>query len=295
MRTDTARHILQVFAGYFSNGSSSLPQDLTAGQDGAVAVLHHCIDSRLDERGDLDIGKGEMFLSTSAGAVVPPWQNGNGSDLHTLTNVGYPVSHVENVKTIIIEGHTHCGANAAMYDALLNNADANGTFEGRWMLPVAADGLKEALQTAKANGAEDATLLRMVEQATVLQSMRNLFDYYFNDQSVRDFVDSGQLRIVGAVRDLGRDESGKQALYVFDPDESRFRDLEEIHAEFNSKQIIVGPAKITLEDPPRNLVMQQGARSQTVAELSTLQLDNALKRLVNTIAQTTGQHNGRGA
>lgn len=253
MKHEVALKVLKAFRWYFQEKPQSDPDDLTKGQNDAVGVIRHCIDSRLSERTDLKTPKGTYFLATSAGAAVPPWQDGVGTDAQTVIDLGFAVTKIAKADTIIIKGHENCGACEAMFNALLNDVPENTSFATRWMLPVAALGLQGALKAAKSGGAEDKGLLRLIEKTTVLQSMRNLYDYSFDGNSVRDLVDSGKLQIIGAIRSLEKDTKGKQKLFIFDPDRKVFRDINEIYEEAGRPSLEESKAEVTASPPSSKL------------------------------------------
>jgi carbonic anhydrase len=224
--------IKEIYANYFKDDTAvaqSTPGSMLS-QDGTYGVLHSCIDSRLDHH---HFKPGQLLRSRVAGAIILPWAQASPE---IKASLGYPLTGLGDNKTIIIEGHTHCGAVGALLDSLLNNTDND---MAKWMLPIASNELKEALNGNHKNEENlEEPLKRQLEQYTVLQSMHNLLDYQFNGQKVTDLMKKNGLHVVGAIRDIPNYTEGKQGLQFFDPDAGEF-----IAAEKLDKNITDQPIK----------------------------------------------------
>ncbi len=293
-RKERLLHTLYALRGHFRESAPADPEDLTLGQKDAEGVILHCIDSRLNERKDLHLARGEYFQTASAGAAVPPY-DGQRVSLEHQVDLGYPALHFPKVRNIVIMGHTHCGANKALYDALLGDAKPSDGFEAGWMLPVAPEGLSAALKKAKSAGVDEQEQLRIVEQLSVLQSMKHLYDYYFNDKSVRDNVGNGSLHVIGAIRDIHADAEGKFPLLVYDSGRNAFRKIEELYDEVfpdtgkRTAENIENAAKPLLEQqkkmlvPAAHMVVQKGAESSTVAEMEISQIQDGVRKLLDKV------------
>lgn len=292
MILEDAKIVLEVFAGHFTDQKPDDPHYLQAGQSQAKGTIRRCIDSRLDPKKDLNVAKGEYFTSTSAGAVIPKYQDPSTS-LQTQIDLGYPITQIENADTIIVMGHTQCGANKAMFDSIVSNAKIDSSPATKWMLPIAANGLEGALKSAKARGASEDEMLRLTEKITTLRSIENLYEYSFGENaSVQGLVNTGKLKIIGAIRSLEeKDSRGRQKLYVFDPQFNDFIDIEKIKAEYEANLAKSGesqsindsgektPASLSSEE----VIVKQGATSRTVAELKIGEIKAGIAALLDRV------------
>jgi len=287
---------LYALRGHFRDKAPDDPPDLTLGQTDAKGVLHTCIDSRLDERGDFHVGRGELFASTAAGAGIPAYTGLSGPSLPAQIDIGYPIIHSPNVHYVIVIGHTHCGANHELFHALLNGTKVTDNPKAAWMLPLAPAGLEEALKKARAvDGRNDEPLKRIVEKLIILQSINNLYGYVFEGKSVQALVNDGRLHVVGAIRDLKKDKNGNLPLSVYDPGYNEFRRIEDLYEEaFPEKkgspiEKIESWAKAHLPSSPgvfipiSSLTMRKGAESTTVAEYHIKKINETISSLLDKI------------
>lgn len=87
----------------------ALFDDLSKGQK-PEAMFITCSDSRIDSSLLTQTKPGDMFVLRNAGNLVPPYGASNGGEAAAIE---YAVE-VLNVKHIIVCGHSHCGAMAAL-------------------------------------------------------------------------------------------------------------------------------------------------------------------------------------
>ncbi len=121
-----------------------------------------CIDSRANPGKIFNAQPGTFFAHKAMGAIVRPYKQGTAlsAALHFALNYN-------EVKTIIVMGHTQCGA----INALINGLEDQ---EITSFLDVAKHGVDKAQQTSKQC---DTDLHRLAEEQIVLESVENLKDY----------------------------------------------------------------------------------------------------------------------
>src|SRR5690606_14412059 len=89
-------------------------QDLVAHGQHPKTLFIGCCDSRLVPYLLTGAGPGELFIVRNVGAFVPPYDGSHG--LHgTTAAVEFAVLNL-HVETIIVCGHSHCGAIRAAYE-----------------------------------------------------------------------------------------------------------------------------------------------------------------------------------
>lgn len=153
-------------------------EDLVAGGQHPKTLFIGCSDSRLVPYLLTGAGPGELFIVRNVGAFVPPYDGSHG--LHgTTAAIEFAVLSLK-VESIIVCGHSHCGAIRAAYEGVPEEAVALQAW-----LRLAT----EALLPVQA-GPE--ALLRSEQRAVVLQ-LERLMDY----PMVRRQVEGGQLTLHG--------------------------------------------------------------------------------------------------
>jgi len=121
-----------------------------------------CSDSRVVPYLLTDTGPGELFIVRNVGAFVPPYDASLGHH-GTAAGIEYAVVQL-GVQSIVVCGHTHCGAIRALYEDL----------------PEDARHLREWLKLGR-----DATLpvtaspeaLYRTEQRSIVLQLERLMDY----------------------------------------------------------------------------------------------------------------------
>ena len=141
------------------------------------AALLGCADSRVSPELIFDQGQGDLFVVRVAGNVV------GDSELGSLD---YAVEHL-GVKLVLVMGHEQCGA----VKAALESSDVPGAI-GR-LLHKIAPAASEARQMS-------GNLLANAVRCNVRQSVENLVAH---SDCVRNAVESGSIRVIGLVYDLG--------------------------------------------------------------------------------------------
>nr|WP_042185966.1 bifunctional SulP family inorganic anion transporter/carbonic anhydrase [Kibdelosporangium sp. MJ126-NF4]CEL17002.1 Carbonic anhydrase [Kibdelosporangium sp. MJ126-NF4]CTQ91769.1 Carbonic anhydrase (EC 4.2.1.1) [Kibdelosporangium sp. MJ126-NF4] len=162
-----------------------------------------CADSRVLPNLITSSGPGEQFCVRNIGNLVPVHPESD-EDSSVGAAIEFAVD-VLNVPTIVVCGHSHCGA----MRALLSNTAQPGTSLHSW--------LRNATRSlARVDGTDDVELLTV---ANVAQQLDNLRTY----PSVRMAEEQGRLRLVGMYFDLT-----EAKLYIVDPDDFRLVQLESL-------------------------------------------------------------------
>jgi len=146
-----------------------------------------CSDSRVVPDLIVDSKPGDMFILRNIGNFVPPFKSDN--DFHASSAaIEYAVS-VLNVKDIIICGHSHCGACAALYKDL--SSEPHLQHVKKWLeLGYKA---KEYTLLATPNKDDKEQILRTTEKISVKHQLENLLTY----PEILRKVKSGELDIHG--------------------------------------------------------------------------------------------------
>lgn len=283
-RANTHR-MLAALEGYFRPAKPTLAQAYT-NQDDAHAVVHTCIDSRCQPTLVLNLEPGEMFRSTAVGATIPKY--GTDIALHAETNIGFPLKRFENVKNIIVMGHSDCGAMKALYEALSENIDLDtkenpelrmilSAFEGKDPL---LNTLREAIQTAKAQNLPKEQIFEQLSQIMVIQSMQNLMDYPLQEGvTIGDKIKSGELYMVGCMSGITKSQTSNHfPVQVYDPEQQTFHDIYDLRHD---------TSHVTCDN---NIVMAPGANAETVATLTREQLSAGILQRIAAINTPEAHH-----
>ncbi|MRI84052.1 MAG: carbonic anhydrase [Nitratiruptor sp.] len=168
-----------------------------------------CSDSRLLPNFITSSGVGDLFIFRDVGNFVPPFKPDN--DYHAAAAaIEYAVS-ILRVEEIIVCGHSHCGACAALYQEL---PEEEGLIHTRKWLELGQKAKSLALEQV---GREDFTLLlRTTERLSVLVQLEHLLTY----PKVREGVEEGRLHLHGWYFKI---ESGE--LEYFDQEAGAFKPL----------------------------------------------------------------------
>ena len=139
-----------------------------------------CSDSRVVPDLIVDSTPGDMFILRNIGNFVPPYKGDN--DFHgSSAAIEYAVS-VLNVKDIIVCGHSHCGACAALYQDLSNEPHLQHV--KKW-LELGKKAKKDTLTTIQ-DKSDTENLLRTTEKISVKHQLENLLSYPEVYRKVKD-------------------------------------------------------------------------------------------------------------
>lgn len=136
---------------------------LENGQDPKYFLIS-CIDSRANPGTIFSPAPGTFFAHKAMGAIVRPYKKGTALSAALQFSI-----HHMNVHTIIVLGHTDCGAIKALVDKIEDEEIAE-------FVQVAQEGLECAHECVGHNAPKD-DLLREAEKQIVLQSVENLKTY----------------------------------------------------------------------------------------------------------------------
>lgn len=163
------------------NATSQRRQEVAEGGQHPFATVFTCADSRLPVERIFDRGIGDLFVVRVAGNVVGNMETGT---------IEYGVEHLKT-PLLVVMGHTKCGAVAA--------AASKGATHGKITDLVTA--IKPAVERAQRNNprATPEDVARIAVKENVWQS---IFDLIKNSEVVREKLEAGQVRIVGAICDI---------------------------------------------------------------------------------------------
>lgn len=151
-----------------------------------------CCDSRVHVTSIFGADQGEFFIHRNIANLVPP-HNPDGHHHGTSAAVEYAVKALK-INQLIVLGHSGCGGVQGCYDMCSGHApelEEKGSFVGRWM-----DILRPSFEELPEG--EDTDRIRLLEQNSVVTSMRNLMTFPY----VTDAMDSGRLSLHGLWVDI---------------------------------------------------------------------------------------------
>lgn len=136
-----------------------MPYLVAEGQDPEYFIIS-CIDSRSHAGVIFNTPPGTFFSHKAMGAIVRPYKSGTALAAALQFALEY-----NNVKTIILLGHTSCGAVKALIDDIDDP-------EIKSFIEVAQEGLQNAKQDKS-----DKTLQRRAEEHILRLSRKNIEEY----------------------------------------------------------------------------------------------------------------------
>ncbi len=183
---------------YYGEDNSLMPKLVDEGQDPKYFIIS-CIDSRSNPGTIFSTKPGVFFAHKAMGAIVRPYKQGTALSAALKFAIDY-----NNVKTIVILGHTQCGAVKALCDGLQDE-------EIQSFIEFA----QKALAKAKTYSDNEQDMLEHTEKEVVLQSAENLKTY----PSVKNALDKGEVVIKPwlfdmAAGDLLEYDEEKQKFFV---------------------------------------------------------------------------------
>ena len=152
---------LKAFKHYHYEQNNDLMSVLTTEGQNPDYFIISCIDSRCNPSTIFRAKPGSFFAHKAMGAIVRPYHQGTALAAALQFAIKY-----NNVKTIIVLGHTQCGAVKALAEGLDDPEISS-------FISVAKHGLEKA-QTCCTS--PDDVLAR-TEQEVVLESTNNLKNY----------------------------------------------------------------------------------------------------------------------
>jgi carbonic anhydrase len=145
--------------------------ELISGGQKPKILFIGCSDSRVVPDLIVDSAPGDMFILRNIGNFVPPYKSDN--DFHASSAaIEYAVSVLE-VKDIIMCGHSHCGACAALYKDLSNEPHLQHV--KKWL--ELGHKAKEYTLLATQNKEDKDQILRTTEKISIKHQLENLLTY----------------------------------------------------------------------------------------------------------------------
>lgn len=137
-----------------------------------------CADSRVVPELFTGVEPGELFHVRNMGAFVPPFESDYG--YHGTSAAIEFAALVLRVDSIVVCGHTHCGAIRALYDP----PAAQTPHIERWL---------ELAREARVDGEPDERMLRRTEQRSIALQLQRLLTY----PELQDRVENGTISLHG--------------------------------------------------------------------------------------------------
>lgn len=160
--------------------------ELASGQ-APFAIVLGCSDSRVPAELVFAQGLGDLFVIRVAGNIVAPSQI--GSIEFAAAQFGTPL--------VVILGHSHCGAVGATLEQMQKSSEGQSP-NLQAIVSRIRPGLEDVI--AGADGQDPERLMQAAVRANVEASIRQLRE---GSQIVRELLETGGLRVVGAEYDLG--------------------------------------------------------------------------------------------
>ena len=159
---------------YYGETNSLMTRLVDEGQDPKYFIIS-CIDSRSNPGTIFNSKPGVFFAHKAMGAIVRPYKQGTALSAALQFAVNY-----NNIKTIIVLGHTQCGAIKALCDGL-DDEEIKGFIEFA----------RKALNKAKTYSATEQDVVDHTEKEVILQSAENLKTY----PSIKAALGKGEVEI----------------------------------------------------------------------------------------------------
>lgn len=193
---------------YFKKHEAQLLNLVKNGQN-PRALFIGCSDSRVIPDLIVQSNPGDLFVIRNVGNFVAPYKP--DEDFHsTAAGIEYAVG-VLQVSEIIICGHSHCGAIAALYQS---SCDTSMVHTAKWL--TLGEKAKSMAMVALGENTPNEELLRATEHLSIVTQIENLLTYPY----VKKLVDDDKLFIHGWYYDI---ETG--GIEYYDPDSYQFRPL----------------------------------------------------------------------
>jgi carbonic anhydrase len=191
-------------SGYFARHRHLFEELASTGQRPETLFIT-CSDSRVVPNLITSAPPGELFVVRNVGNVVPRADLPGG----TAAAVEYAIC-VLDVRTVIVCGHTGCGA----VEAILHpERTTNLPFVSRWLAQT--DGVRRVIAERYAHlGPAEQRVA--ATQENVLAQLENLREYRF----VAERLEAGHLQLSGWVFDISSGE-----VYDYDPGSGEFISL----------------------------------------------------------------------
>jgi carbonic anhydrase len=166
--------------GYYHDHLDLFEKLATEGQSPKILIVG-CADARVDPGILTQTKPGDIFTVRNIGAMVPPALDPPDQQQHgTSAAIEFAVRGLA-VEHIVILGHALCGGIAALVDGD-KSAFADYDYLSTWTA-IAQDVRDLAVEKLKGRTHEE--ILRVVEQAAVVNSVRNLMSFPWVAEKVK--------------------------------------------------------------------------------------------------------------
>jgi carbonic anhydrase len=193
-------------ANYFAS-NRGLFQDLAAGGQRPETLFITCSDSRVVPTLITTAAPGELFIVRNVGNIVPSVERGVFGGVSAA--IQYAIEVLE-VGTVIVCGHTHCGA----IDAIVHpERIAHLSFVSRWL--AESSRIPRLIEERYGNLEGEARTNAATEENVLLQ-LENLRSFDF----VARRLDTGVLKMSGWIFDIA---TGR--VFDYDPATGQFAQL----------------------------------------------------------------------
>jgi carbonic anhydrase len=168
--------------------------DATAQGQTPLAVVLSCIDSRVPAELVFDLGLGDVFSVRVAGNVI---------GTKSLASMEYGVK-VAGVKLVLVMGHTRCGAVSSSVQLVGTNqnaAQATGCEHLQSIVDELTPSVKE-LMTRPLSELSPNEVESLVDEVARHNVRRTANEVVSRSRVIRDAVEAGRVRVVGALYDV---------------------------------------------------------------------------------------------
>jgi carbonic anhydrase len=191
-----AKGVQKFRRGYYRRKREDFSQLIKNGQNPHTLFIT-CADSRILPEALTQASPGDIFVLRNVGNMVPAHK----SD-YEVSSIGSAIEYaveVLKVSNIVVCGHSHCGACAALYNPKLKQTlpmTDRWIEQGRAVKSIVLSNTK--LRAHPASSVLSSVIyreevLRATEQAMVVQHLENLKTY----PSVINAIDAGNLEVYG--------------------------------------------------------------------------------------------------
>ncbi len=203
--------------GYYREHLDLFEKLSTEGQSPEILIVG-CADARVDPGILTQTKPGDIFTVRNVAAMVPPAQLPPDQRHHgTSAAIEFAVRGL-GVKHIVILGHTLCGGIAALVDGA-EGQFAHFDYMSTWT-SIAQEPRDLVMREVK--GRPRAEILRIMEQAAVVNSVRNLMTFPW----ISERVEAGTLVLHAWWFNLTEGQ-----LYAFDTSDAAFKPVRGVQLE----------------------------------------------------------------
>lgn len=195
------------FQAHIFGEQRDLFQRLAEGQT-PDALFITCSDSRINPNLITQTDPGDLFILRNAGNLVPPYGASNGGEAPTIE---FAVAGL-GVRDIIVCGHSHCGAMAALLEP--QKTESLPCLRG-WLSHAEAT---RRILAEKYSDRSGAALLTTAVEENVLMQLRNLRTH----PTVAAALSRNEIKLHGWVYKI---ETGQ--VFAYDPENGQFLPLTE--------------------------------------------------------------------